>query len=142
MAIETTQAQQILVQLKTVAASAVPSPGDGPVLFADSADRPTTTIRAKTTDGSTHDVIPQAGVATLVLGVSALISATITATSRIMVTVKTPNTITSTAIHAALDSDRVVGLSSALGGFKISAIKTDSTVNTADVSTLDWVVFN
>ena len=142
MAAETLKQQQVLEQLKTIAASAVPTPGDGPVLFCDSADRPTTTIRAKTTDGSTKDVIPQSGVATLVNGVTALISATITASSRIVVTVKTPDTITSTAAYAALASDRVAGLSSASGGFKISALKTDSTVNTADVSVLDWVVFN
>jgi hypothetical protein len=142
MAAETVRQQTVLDALKTVAASSVPTPGDGPVMFADSADRPTTTIRAKTPDGSTKDVIPQSGVATLVTGVTALISATITATSRIVVTLKTPDTITSTAAYAALASDRVVGLSSASGGFKISALKTDSTVNTADVSILDWVVFN
>lgn len=128
--------------LPSVAGSTVPVPGDGPVVFADTEDRPTTTYRVKTTDGSTHDVIPQSGVATLVNGVTALISATITASSRIVVTVKTPDTITSTALHAALAADRVVGLSSASGGFKISALKTDSTVNTADASILDWVVFN
>lgn len=142
MAVRNLHNQDGIVMLPTESASNVPSPSDGPVLFADSADRPTTTIRAKTTDGSTHDVIPQSGVATLVNGVSALISATITTSSRIVVTVKVPDTITSTALHAALLADRVPGLSSASGGFKISALKTDSTVNTADVSTLDWVVFN
>lgn len=142
MASEALRAQQVLETMKTVAASNVPTPGDGPVLFADSSDRPTATIRVKTPDGSTHDVLPQAGVATLVTGVTALISATITASSRIIVTLKTPDTITATAAYAALTADRVVGLASASGGFKISALKTDSTVNTADVSTLDWVVIN
>lgn len=142
MAVGNLRNQDGLQMLPTVAASAVPAPGDGPVLFADSADRPTTTIRAKTTDGSTRDVIPQSGVATLVNGVTTLISATITTSSRIVVTVKTPDTITSTALHAALATDRAAGLSSASGGFKISALKTDSTVNTADQSILDWVVFN
>lgn len=48
MAIEATQAQQVLVQLKTVAAANVPVPGDGPVMFGDSDG----TLTAKLTDGS------------------------------------------------------------------------------------------
>jgi hypothetical protein len=142
MAAETVRTQTVLESIKTVAASAVPTPGDGPVLFADSADRPTTTIRAKTPDGSTKDVIPQSGVATLVAGVTALISATITTSSRIVAFVKTPGTPTLTVQYGALATDRVAGLGSALGGFKLTALVAAGTINVDDTSVLDWVVFN
>lgn len=50
MANESLQAQQVLVQLKTVAASNVPTPGDGPVFFGDSSNGGALT--AKLPDGS------------------------------------------------------------------------------------------
>lgn len=131
------------IQLLHVSAgSTTPVPGAGAALFADSEDRPTTTYKAKLPDGTTHDVIPQAGVATLLAGTTTLISATITATSRILLTVKTPGTPTLTVNYAALASDRVVGLSSASGGFKITALVAAGTINVDDTSVLDWVVFN
>lgn len=142
MAAETVRTQTVLESIKTVAADAVPTPGDGPVLFADSADRPTSAIRAKTPDGSTKDVIPQSGVATLVSGVSALISATITTSSRIVAFVKTPGTPTLTVQYGALADDRVAGLASASGGFKLTALVAAGTINVDDTSVLDWVVFN
>ena len=90
------------------------------------------------TDKAKLDTL-QFGVATLVAGVTAAIAATVTANSRIIVTVKTATTITDTAIHAALATDRTPG---APGSFKISALKADATVNVADVSILDWILIN
>jgi hypothetical protein len=141
MASETLKLQDQLEMLKTVPASSVPSPSDGPVMFADSADRPTTTIRAKTPDGETHDVIPQSGTTTLVAGTTELIPATITA-SKILITLRDPITASLTVDYAALEDDRVVGLAADDGGFILTALVAAKTINVADESVLDWVVFN
>lgn len=128
--------------LPTASGTLVPVPGEGAAQFADTADRPTTTYKAKLPDGTTHDVIPQSGTATLEAGTTALISATITTSSRIFLTVKTPGTPTLTTEYAALASDRVAGLSSASGGFKITALVAAGTINVDDTSVLDWLVIN
>lgn len=81
----------------------------------------------------------QSGVATLVAGVTAAIAATVTANTRIVAFLKTPNTTNSTAKYAALDADRSIG---APGSFKITAIiAAGDTINVADVSTVDWIAF-
>jgi len=139
---ESTITQTYLIQLKTATADNVPAPGNGPILFADSADRPTVTIRAKTPDGKTHDLVPQTGSQALTAGTTALLPATITATSRIFLTVNTADTTTSTTEYAALAADRVVGIGGDGGGFKITALVAAGTINVADVSTIDWMVVN
>ena len=78
----------------------------------------------------------QKGVCTLVAGDSGAIAATITANTRILVSLKTPNTTTLSVNHAALGADRVVG---APGSFKVKALVAAGTINVADVSTLDWI---
>ncbi len=138
-----------LESLPTVAASTVPTPGDGPVLFANSSGSPTSAISAKTPDGSTVNLLTttsatgvaiQSGEATIVDGETALIEATITAASRIVGFLKTPVTGTLTVKFAALDSDRVVGVAGAGGGFKLTALVAAGTINVADDSVLDWIV--
>jgi len=116
--------------------------GSGAAMFCDSNDRPSTAIRAKTADGATRDIIQQSGTQALTAGTTALIPATITASSRILVTQKTPGTTTNTVEYSALGTDRVVGIGGAGGGFKLTALVAAGTINVADVSTLDWVVFN
>jgi len=54
MATEGTISQTLLVQIKTADAAQVPSPGDGPILFGDSANGGALTV--KLTDGTTHVV--------------------------------------------------------------------------------------
>lgn len=81
----------------------------------------------------------QKGTTTLVAGASPAIAATITASSRIGVTLKDPANGTLTHKFAALSADRVVG---APGSFKITALLAAGTINAADTSTMDWWVFN
>ncbi len=82
----------------------------------------------------------QSGVTTLVLGVSPAITANISANSRIVWGLKTPNTNALSVLgYAALGTDRTNGTP---GSFKISAQSATGggAINTADVSTLDWWV--
>jgi len=133
---------QAIVAVKVADGTDVATAGSGAVLFCDSDDRPTTAIRAKTADGAMRDVIQQSGAATLVAGTTALLPATVTASSRILLSLKTPDTKTDTTEYAALGTDRVVGIGGAGGGFKITALVAAGTINVADVSVIDWVVFN
>lgn len=134
--------EPILVAAKVAVGSQVATAGEGGVFFCDSEDRPRTAIRAKTADGAVRDVIQQSGAATLVAGTTALIAATVTTSSRIGIWLKTPGTTTDTVNYAALGTDRVAGVGGAGGGFKITALVAAGTINVADVSVLDWVVFN
>ncbi len=132
----------IIVAAKVADGTNVATAGEGAVMFCDSDDRPTTAIRAKTADGALRDIIQQTGVVTLVAGTTALIPATVTASSRIGVFLKTPDTVTNTVNYSALGADRVVGIGGAGGGFKITALLAAGSINVADVSVMDWVVFN
>ena len=78
----------------------------------------------------------QSGVATLTAGDSGAIAATVTANTRIIISLKTANTTTLTTGYAALSGDRSVG---APGSFNIKAIVAAGTINVADVSTVDWI---
>jgi len=80
----------------------------------------------------------QSGTATLAAG-TVSIAATITAASVIVATVKTPANHTLTVDYAVLSADRSVG---APGSFKITAVLAAGTINTADTSTIDWIVVN
>ena len=87
----------------------------------------------------------QAGGVTLVAGTTAaIIPATITATSRIFLTVNTsvPGAGNLTVEYAALAVDRVIGVAGAGGGFKPTALIAAGTINVNDVSSLDWLVVN
>jgi hypothetical protein len=86
-------------------------------------------------DGRNGSLI-QSGVATLTAGDSGAIAATVTANTRIIVTLKTANTTTLTTNYAALSGDRSVG---APGSFKIKAVVAAGTINVADGSTVDWI---
>jgi hypothetical protein len=81
----------------------------------------------------------QKGTTTLVAGVSPLVAATITATSRIGFAIKDPANGALTVKFAALTADRVVG---APGSFRITALLAAGTINIADTSAMDWWVFN
>lgn len=83
----------------------------------------------------------QSGAATLTAGTTSLIAATVTANTRILVSQKTPNTTSSTVQYSALSADRVVGVSGAGGGFKLTALLAAGSINVLDGSTLDWVAF-
>lgn len=87
----------------------------------------------------------QAGSVALVAGTTALIPATITATSRIPAPgIKTPvpGAGNLTVNYAPLGVDRVIGRAGAGGGFKLTALLADGTINVLDTSTLDWEVVN
>lgn len=96
---------------------------------------------------SASGVVPQwgrqKGTATIdgSTGKSAAIPATISATTTILVTLKTPATDAATAKYAVLDGDRVNG---AGGTFKISALTSagGGALNAADTSTLMWEAIN
>lgn len=79
------------------------------------------------------------GTTTLVAGVSPAVSTTIAAGSRIFASVATPNTTALTVQYSARPADRVNG---SPGSFKISALKADGTVDTANVSAVEFVVIN
>lgn len=81
----------------------------------------------------------QCGTTTLSSGVSPAIAATITENSRIVGFLKDPANGALTVKFAALSANRSVG---APGSFKITALIAAGTINTADTSTVDWVVFN
>ena len=138
----TERAEPSIIAPKLADGTNVGTIGSGAAMFCDSNDRPSTAIRAKTADGATRDIIQQSGAQVLTAGTTALIPATITATSRIIVTQKTPGTTTNTVEYSALGTDRVIGIGGAGGGFKLTALVAAGTINVADVSTLDWVVFN
>ena len=78
----------------------------------------------------------QQGVATLVAGV-VTVTAAIKSTSRIFITQKTPAGTSLTTEYAALSTNRTNGV---LGTFKITALLAAGTINTADTSTVDWLV--
>jgi hypothetical protein len=164
----TTLPNATLQIVPVAAAGDVAPPGEGATLFVDSGDAPTTTIKAKTPDGSTVKLMTsaaasaataavpgtmsaadkakldtlQGGVVTLVAGTTALIAATVTANSRIVAFLNTEDTSDDTVKYAALAADRVVGVSGAGGGFKLTALIAAGTINIADLSVLDWIVFN
>jgi len=132
----------ILVATKVVDGTQAATVGEGAIMFCDSNDRPRTAIRAKTADGTMRDITPQHGTQALTAGTTALLPATITATSRIFLSLKTPDTKTNTTEYSALGTDRIIGVGGAGGGFKITALVAAGTINVADVSTLDWMVVN
>ncbi len=79
------------------------------------------------------------GTTTLSSGVSPTLTLTgLAAGSSIEAFYRTPSGSTLTSKLAALNADRTVG---AQGTFKISALKADESVNTADGSTVDWIAF-
>lgn len=86
-----------------------------------------------------HSPTVQTGVATLVAGVTATIAAAIKSNSRIFITQKTPSGTSLTTEYAALTADRVNGV---LGTFKVTALLAAGTINTADTSTVEWMVTN
>jgi hypothetical protein len=88
--------------------------------------------------GSTGGPV-QRGVVTLSSGVTATISAHITSASRIVVSQKSPSGTANTVEYSALTGDRSTG---SPGTFKITALIAAGTINTADNSTVDWVVSN
>lgn len=96
----------------------------------------TTAVADLTAIDARNGSLIQSGVATLTAGDSGAIAATVTANTRILVTLKTANTTTLTTGYAALSGDRSVG---APGSFKIKAIVAAGTINIADVSTVDWI---
>jgi len=79
----------------------------------------------------------QGGTTTLVLGISPLIVANITPTSRIVCTVKDPAGVNLTASYGALASSRVNGTP---GSFRITAMLAAGTINILDGSTVDWLI--
>lgn len=96
----------------------------------------TTAVADLTSIDARNGSLIQSGVATLTAGDSGAIAATVTANTRIVVTLKTANTTTLTTNYAALSGDRSVG---APGSFKIKAVVAAGTINVADVSTVDWI---
>jgi hypothetical protein len=92
--------------------------------------------RVATLEGSPAESALQSGTGTLVNGVSAVIAATITAGSRIVVTRN--GFAASTALGELMAGTRVVG---APGSFRVTSEKDDmSGVQTGDQSTFDWIV--
>ena len=115
--------------------SAISIPAQGPasaalIALATTAKSEITALQAL--NGS----LVQSGVATLTAGDSGAIAATVTANTRIIVSLKTANTTTLTTNYAALSGDRSVG---APGSFRIKAVVAAGTINVADVSTVDWI---
>jgi hypothetical protein len=96
----------------------------------------TTVVADLTAIDARNGSLIQSGTATLTAGDSGAIAATVTANTRIIVTLKTANTTTLTTNYAALSGDRSVG---APGSFKIKAVVAAGTINVADVSTVDWL---
>lgn len=91
--------------------------------------------RLATIEGEVPGAV-SSGTGTLVNGQSAAIPATITATSKIVVTRN--SLATSTAVGELVTGSRVVG---APGSFKVTSEKDDmSGVQTGDQSTFDWYV--
>jgi len=84
----------------------------------------------------------QHGTIQLALGTTALIPAHVSASSSILVTVRTmtPGAGNLTVQYAALTADRVVGEPGAGGGFKITALLAAGTINNADTSFVDWII--
>jgi hypothetical protein len=98
---------------------------------------PTWEIVASTA-GSSAPVATDAGTATLIAGVATISNVTLTASSTIELTRKTP--AGSGLGHlAAPDADRTNGLGT--GSFKIRAYKADATEETGDLSTVGYVVY-
>lgn len=120
-----------------IAAAEITKKGDYTVKIASELVRFAGEVVADLTamDGRNSSLI-QSGVATLTAGDSGAIAATVTASTRIIVTLKTANTTTLTTGYAALSGDRSVG---APGSFRIKAIVAAGTINVADVSTVDWI---
>jgi hypothetical protein len=81
----------------------------------------------------------QFGTATLAAGVTAAIPAAIKSTSRIFITQKAPSGTSLTTEYAALTANRTNGVP---GSFKITALLAAGTINTADASTVEWLVKN
>lgn len=80
----------------------------------------------------------QTGTGTLVNGVSAAISARLTATSRIHVTPKDIAASTALGVLGATSAGRTTGGS---GSFVVTSQKTDASgTQTGDQSTFDWLV--
>ncbi len=89
----------------------------------------------------------QVGTSTIVVGTgkTAAIPVFLNATSKILVSLKTPVGDALTAKgYAALDADRVPGSLTSGGSFKISALAAagGGAINGVDVSTIDWEVIN
>lgn len=158
MANESLHAQRVLVQLKTVAASNVPTPGDGPVFFGDSSNGGTLT--AKLPDGSAIAFEPTGMVITpesglpVVLGQSYMTDAKLN--GAVGDAIKAEATITALGTDAtmaeALDASYVgatISIAAAGDGADlittITAISADGlTVTVADAATdgaTDAVVF-
>lgn len=76
----------------------------------------------------------QAGTATLVAGLAAVATATVTAQSVIIVTRKTP------AGTMGVEWDTATRTPGDPGSFTIKSLKTDKTVETVDTSSLDYIV--
>ncbi len=85
----------------------------------------------------------QKGVATLVLGtVTVDTTVTITASSVILVTMKTPaGVLTLTTGYIARGSARTAG-APGVASFTIEAIVAAGSINVADLSVVDWAIFN
>ncbi len=146
---ESMQAQQVLVQLKTVASANVPVPGDGPVLFADSSNANELTI--KMADGSAV-VVGASGItrttvggATTVLGAAYMTDAKIAgALGDVIETEATIVALASTAVVAdalsQADVGKVISIEEAGDGADlvttITAVSGDGlTVTLADAAT-------
>jgi hypothetical protein len=87
--------------------------------------------------------LPQAGTATLVAGVATVnTGVTITANSKVFVSLNTPGGATNGADYKVPTASLVVG-APGTGAFTITAVSTTGGATVAtDVSTVNWVVFN
>jgi hypothetical protein len=113
--------------------------GDRPGVWIEP-DTPNTTAAAAALAALPATAV-QGGTATLVAGVATISTATITASSRIIVSMKDPGSGAITGLGAlkAPDADRTVG---APGSFKVYAIDDSKATITTAVSTFDWLVIN
>lgn len=79
----------------------------------------------------------QGGTTTLVLGISPVIVANITASCSIVCTLRSPLGVTLTTGYAATAGARVNGTP---GSFRITAMLAAGTINILDGSTVDWMI--
>lgn len=103
------------------------------VILSDGASGLSRSTLATSAQGATSI---QRGTSTLVAGVSPVIAATITATSRIVVT---RNGVPGAAIGQLSATDRAVG---APGSFRVRAYNAAGAAEAADIGSFDYVIIN
>ncbi len=120
-------------------ALSVASGGTFNVHVVDSAHLDPSFLTAPTVNIDLRSLVCQSGTTTLVLGVSPSVTATLTPTSRIVMSYADTSTATNLGVLVAESSDRVVG---APGSFVIRSLSLTKTAVTTDTSTVEWHITN